>query len=139
MQTVWIMGLGPLLVHPQFVKDIGRRSIPWYINNIPVPKDVNDAIELIYQQVGTRYYLITKYMNQTMGNMMYHHVHRMHWKGIIRQIPNTYIIKANMQKIYAEIQLELFDDNFRITKRVKVISVFDMEKDQTTIKYIDSP
>lgn len=139
MQTVWIMGLGPLIVHPQFVKDIARRSVPWYINNIPIPKDVNDAILLIYQQMGSRYYLVTKYMNQTMGNMMYHHVHRMHWHGIIRQVPDTYIIKASDHRIYAEIQLELFDDHFRISNRVKVISVFDMEKDQTTIRYIDIP
>ena len=139
--TVWVMPIGPLTVHPQFVKDIERRSVEWYINDISIPKDVNDALQLLYEQCGNHFYMVTKYMNQTMGNMMYSHIHRMHWHGIICQVKDTFVIKAYVgakNRIYASIGLELFDDKFRVCKRIRVVSMLNMDNCETIISIINN-
>ena len=58
--TLWIMGLGPVIVHKQFVRDIGRRKRDWFLNGKPLPRDPRDALEQIYHFYGNKYYIITK-------------------------------------------------------------------------------
>lgn len=135
--TVWIMGIGPVLSNQQFIKDIGRRSVNWYLNNRPLPWNDRDALQRLYEECGNKYYIFSKYINQTMGNMMYEHVKRMHWKDAIVQVPNTYVINATSKpcnKIFAEIYFNLFDENLKLCGKIHVISLFDIDVNQTTIK-----
>ena len=135
METRWILGLGPVIVDDQFIKDIGRRSVHWYLNNKPLSKDPRDALLRIYENCGNKYYQFTKYISQTMGNMMYSHVHQMHWKGTMMQRPDTYIIRAytNPNRVYASIHLDLYDEQLRRCGEVRVVSMIDLDTDQTRI------
>ena len=134
--TQWIMGLGPVIVNKQFVKDIGRRSVRWYLNDIPLPMRPRDALLRLYEECGNKYYSFSKYFTQTMGNMMYTHVKQMHWTGQLTQIPNTYIIRGYSDKgnqVFARIQFYMYDMQFRLCGRVAVLSMIDLDTDQTRI------
>lgn len=135
--TLWIMGLGPVVVNHQFVKDISRRNVHWTIDDTDVPLDPRDALQLLYEYCGNKYYLFSKYMNQTMGNMMFEHVRQMHWRGVIRQVRDSYIIDALTEPfniIYAQILFDLYDDSLKRCGRIHVISYMDLDKNQTVIK-----
>tara|TARA_B110000008_G_C16970524_1_gene563736 strand:+ start:483 stop:914 length:432 start_codon:yes stop_codon:yes gene_type:complete len=135
--TRWIMGLGPLVVNTQFVKDIGRRSVPWYLNGIPISKNPSDAMLRIYEECGFKYYSFSKYFTQTMGNMMYSHVQQMHWKGILTQVKDSYQIRAYSKKcnqVYAEILFDMFDRDFRRCGCILVVSMIDLDTNHTRIK-----
>jgi len=136
-RTLWIMGLGPVVVHKQFTKDIGRRNVDWYINNKAIPWDKRDALLLVYEECGDKYFIISKYLSQTMGNMMYEHVSRMHWNGPIVPIRDTYIIKAyskTYHRVHASIDLNLLDHKLRPCATIHVSSVIDIDKNQTRIR-----
>ena len=135
METRWILGLGPVIVDDQFIKDIGRRSVHWYLNNKPLSKDPRDALLRIYENCGNKYYQFTKYISQTMGNMMYSHVKQMHWKGTMMQQPNTYVIRAYTKPnhVYASIHFDLYDEQLRRCGEVRVVSMIDLDTDQTRI------
>jgi hypothetical protein len=134
--TKWIMGLGPVVVNKQFVKDISRRSVHWYLNHEPLPQNPRDALLRLYEECGNKYYRFSKYFTQTMGNMMFSHVKQMHWKGHLTQIPNTYLIRGYSKKcnqVYAEIKFYMYDTGFRLCGRVRVVSMIDLDTDQTRI------
>lgn len=135
--TQWIIGLGPVVVNNQFVKDIGRRSVHWYLNDLPLPKRPTDALLRLYEECGNKYYSFSKYFTQTMGNMMYTHVKQMHWTGLLTQIPNTYVIRGYSHKrnqVYAKIRFYMYDMQFRLCGRVAVMSMIDLDTDQTRIR-----
>jgi hypothetical protein len=130
------MGLGPVVVNNQFVKDIGRRSVHWYLNYEPLPKKPRDALLRLYEECGNKYYSFSKYFTQTMGNMMYTHVKQMHWNGFLTQIPDTYVIRGYSKKcnqVYAEIKFYMYDTKFCLCGRVRVVSMIDLDTDQTRI------
>ncbi len=135
--TRWIMGLGPVVVNKQFVKDIGRRFVPWHLNGVPLPKDPSVALLRLYEECGNKYYSFSKYFTQTMGNMMYSHVKQMHWRGFLTAVKNSYKIRAyskTCNQVYAEIDFQMFDENFRLCGRIRVVSMIDLDSHQTRIK-----
>lgn len=135
METRWILGLGPVIVDEQFIKDIGRRSVHWYLNSNPLSKNPMKALLRIYEDCGNKYYQFTRYISQTMGNMMYSHVHQMHWKGVMMQQPDTYVIRAYTKpnRVYASIHLDLYDERLRRCGELRVVSMIDLDTDQTRI------
>ena len=136
METLWVLGIGPILTDSQFVKDIYRRGNNWYLDDRPLPKDVYDALQIIYEDCGTKYYIFTKYINQTMGNMMYEHVKRMHCKQPMTQVPNTYTIRAYSKslRILARIEFQRFDALLKPDGIIEAECMVDIENDQTLIK-----
>jgi len=135
--SIWIVGVGPVLVNRQFLVDIGRRRVDWYLNGRTIPKDPRDALLLLYEYCGDKYYLFSKYINQTMGNLMYIHVQRMHWSGTMSQVPDTYKVYAFSNKknmIKAHLDLDLFDENLKRCGKLRVVSEFDIDKDTTVIQ-----
>lgn len=138
--TLWILGLGPVIVNKQFVNDIGRREVNWYLNGHTIPKDPRQALQRLYEDCGEKYYLFSKYMNQTLGNMMYEHIKRMHWQhGHILQVKNTYVISAisnNGHYIKAKINFDLYDWQFKRSSNVCVMCKYDLDKNETIIKVI---
>lgn len=135
--TLWIMGLGPVVVNQQFIKDISRRNVHWTLDNTDIPLDPRDALELLYDQCHNKYYIFSKYINQTMGNMMFEHVKKMHWKGNITQVRNSYIIDAFTKPsnvIYAQILFDLYDNSLKRCGRIHVFSYIDIDNNQTVIK-----
>lgn len=138
--TVWILGLGPVLVHQQFIKDISRRQVNWYLNGHCIPTEPRTALQRIYEDCGDKYYIFSKYINQTMGNMMYDHIKRMHWQGHVIPVKNTYIISAisNQQEnsIKAKIHFDLFDLEFKRSNTICVVSMYNINKTEITIRVI---
>ena len=138
--TLWILGLGPVIVNNQFVKDIGRRQVNWYLNGHCIPKEPRKALQRVYEDCGDKYYLFTKYINQTLGNMMYEHIKRMYWQhGHICQVSNSYVISAisnNGNIIKAKIQFDLYDWQFKRSNNIGVLCKYDIDKNETTIKVI---
>lgn len=134
--TVWIMGLGPVLVHKQFVLDIGRRFVPWYLNGYPIPLEVRPAIQRIYEDCGNKYFIFSKYINQTLGNLMADHVRRMHWRQHVVPVPNSYIISAKSgttNQIKATITFKLYDINLKDSGNIDVMCIFNIDKNETII------
>lgn len=103
--VLWVMGLGPVLVHKQFVKDIGRRKVDWYVNGIPLPRDAREALQILYDECGHNYYTVSKYMNQTLGNMMYMHATRK-YKKHLPVTPHTYSLSLAGHELYGRLLLE---------------------------------
>ncbi len=138
--TLWVLGTGPLVVHKQFVRDIGRRRQDWYLDNTPIPRDARSALLLLYEQCDIDYFIYSKYINQTMGNMMFDHVKRLHWNDYIRARPGSYVIRAytrNKRLITAAIEFVLYDENTRRCGSIYVRSWFDINKNETCIKVSD--
>ena len=123
--TLWIMGLGPVVVHKQFVLDIGRRQVDWFLNNKPLPLDARDALQRIYEECGNHYYSVTKYMNQTLGNMMYEHVKRMHWRGPLKVVNNSYVLSVLGVLVFGRLLLCGLDVCGRVCVRLLCVSVYD--------------
>jgi len=137
--TLWILGLGPVIVHQQFVKDIYRREVNWYLNGHCIPKDPRKALQRIYEDCGDKYYIFTKYINQTMGNMMYDHVKRMHWQAHVIPVKNTYVISAlsnDQNVIKAKIHFDLFDSQLKRSNTICVISMYNIDKTEILIRVI---
>ena len=123
--TLWVLGTGPLVVHKQFVRDISRRRQDWYLNDTPIPRNARAALLLLYEQCSIDYFIYSKYINQTMGNMMFDHVRRLHWNDYMRAAPGSYVIKAytgNKRLITAAILFILYDENRRRSGSIYVRS-----------------
>ena len=88
MESLWVLGYGPLLVDSQFVVDY--RRLRMLFDGHPMPPDTREGVRLLYDTVGRQYYVYTKYMNQTLGNYGY---------MIIRQIYSYPHMIANMPSI----------------------------------------
>jgi len=136
METLWVLGIGPILTASQFVKDIHRRDTRWYLDDRPIPKDPYEALRIIYEDCGTKYYMFTKYINQTLGNMMYEHVRRMHCSKPMTQVPGTYVIRAysSPYRIVARIEFQHFDTSLKPDGIIYAQCMVDIENDQTLIK-----
>lgn len=90
-QFVWIVGHGPVLVHKQFCVDIHRNS-RFRLNGRLLPNDVYSAVRDIYETCNIHYYQYTKWMNQSMGNLMVQELHRLFVDVCIVPIQNTYSV-----------------------------------------------
>lgn len=94
IETIWIIGVGPVLVHKQFKLDLHRLYPAITLNDVILPKNVYDSIRLLYDTCGIHYYAYTKYMNQTMGNFMMEHLSKLYPNKHIIRIPHTYKVNA---------------------------------------------
>ena len=138
--TLWVLGTGPLIVHKQFIRDISRRRQDWFLDDTVIPRDPRAALLLLYERCGNNYFLYSKYLNQTMGNMMFDHVKRLHWCDYMRAEPGSYIIQAhtlNEKRITAHIVFLLFDECMHRCGAIHVQSWFNIEKNETCIKVND--
>lgn len=81
MNSIWILGYGPLLVDKQFAVDYNRLKMEF--DGVAMPTDCREGLRLLYDTLGTRYFTYTKYMNQTLGNYGYH---------VLKRITENHII-----------------------------------------------
>ena len=133
---MWIIGEGPCVVHKQFLTDYKR--IPMYIDGVRMPDDAREGVRLLMEKVGKLYYMYTKYMNQTVGNMsmevvktMYPHLH-------LVQMKNSFQIKAETQKehtIVAYLVFQIFSKDLALIGCVSVRLRFDLKTYTTCLLY----
>lgn len=108
---IWILGHGPVHIDHQFEVDIPRQSC--YINNIQLPKDKTDAIRILYEICGIHYYKYTKFLNQSMGNMILKYLRRIEG-GILVPVRHSYKVYAfcnnNKNIVKGKINVRVYDD-----------------------------
>ena len=67
MELLWVIPYGPLIVDKQFVVDYNRLKLRF--DNEFMDTDIRLGVRRLYEVLGSQYYIYTKFMNQTMGNM----------------------------------------------------------------------
>ena len=93
MNSLWILGHGPLLVDLQFVVDYERLNKNMTFNGLYMPTDCREGVRLLYETLDVKYFTYTKYMNQTLGNFGYEELKKITDHHIIVDMP-TIRIKA---------------------------------------------
>ena len=68
MNTIWILGIGPLIVHRLFLQDVKRLDI--FINNVLMPKNEYIVLEYLYKLFGNKYLFYTKYIREKIYKYM---------------------------------------------------------------------
>lgn len=104
MKRVWILGIGPLMVDHQFVVDLRRLDI--FLGHQLLPKNLYDAVEVLYKKYGSDYYFYTLYANQYMGNRTYEILQEKHM--VCRRF--TLHLDKNIE---ARLLFDVYDDNLQ--------------------------
>lgn len=116
MKRIWVLGIGPLMVDCQFIDDVSRIDI--YVRDVLLPKNIFDALEVLYTTFGNDYFFYTQYGNQTLGNWTYQIV-----KASNHLICRRYIIRMYVGRIEAHIQFDVFDNDLRLVDQFACVSV----------------
>ena len=132
---IWILGHGPVCIDDQFTVDIPRQTC--YINNIQLPKDKSDAIRMLYEICGIHYYKYTKFLNQTMGNMIIEYLKKIEHR-IIVPVRHTYKVYAfcydNKNIVKAKINVRVYDDSLKIIYLASCTITMDLMTYLPTLK-----
>lgn len=143
-QNIWILGEGPCVVHKQFLTDYKR--IPMYIDGNPMPKDPREGVRLLIEKTGRDYYMYTKYMNQTVGNMSMEVVKGMYPNLHLIQMKNSFHIKAETVEshcVMAFLVFQVYSKDLTLVGCVSVTLRFNLKSYTTTItlkdKYLRKP
>lgn len=130
-RQIWILGHGPVVIHHQFQLDVPRGKGRFKINDIVLSDNVFSATRLLYTICDIHYYQYTKYMNQTMGNMMVMYLQRIYHGSLIYPCHGTYIIRArykpHLKDIHAQMIIRLIIENICI-RRVRCVCKYDIIK-----------
>jgi len=122
MNSLWILGHGPLLVDLQFVVDYERLRKHMTFNDVNMPADCREGVRLLYETLGVKYFTYTKYMNQTLGNFGYEAVKKITDHHIIVDMPT---ININASSHRSEIVF-FFHCNV-LNKSLTTINTYDVE------------
>ena len=133
-QTIWILGYGRVTISKQFSLDLVR--IPnLTINGIPLPQNIYQATRLLYDICDIHYYHYSKYMNQTLGNMMISYIQKM-YKCHIIGVSQTYEVHAvygDTKKINATMCVQLHDDMLIQIGAMRVTCCYDINSSNTNV------
>ncbi len=83
--SLWIIGVGPVLYdnHPRLL-----------LNDTVLPNNVYDSVRLLYNTCGRHYYRYTKYINQTMGNVIIKHLKTIYPKKHTIALTHSYKVNT---------------------------------------------
>lgn len=137
-QTVWILGHGPVTIHKQFCLDIPRSRNRFRLNGRVLPPNVYEAIRMLYETCHIQYFQYSKFMNQTLGNLMVFHLQKLYWDNIVVPSHSTYRIDAIytsfVKHIKATMEVKLYTEDLVHVATVRCFSVYDIIRDYTQIK-----
>jgi len=68
MENIWILGEGIAPVDKQFICDCQRMNMK--LNNKPFPNEKRSGLKRLMEECNDFYFIYSKYMNQTLGNMI---------------------------------------------------------------------
>ena len=132
MKSLWILGYGPLLVHPQFLVDYKRLKMTF--NGVYMPTDCREGVRLLYDTLGVKYFTYTKYMNQTLGNYGYQVLKRITDNHIIVDMPSIRVhASSHHSKIYFLFRCKVLDQHLTLTNKYFVEVCMDMECYRITV------
>lgn len=92
LKRLWILGHGRILVDGQFLVDYSRLRL--FLDDRPMPKCVRDGTKLLFERLGSDYYVFTKYMNQTLGNMCFETLRKLTSSKHLVLRHHTLVVKA---------------------------------------------
>ena len=92
--SLWIIGVGPVLYDNQFATDLPRLYPRLLLNDTVLPNNVYDSVRLLYNTCGRHYYRYTKYINQTMGNVIIKHLKSIYPNKHTIALTHTYKVNA---------------------------------------------
>lgn len=138
MKSVWVLGEGPVTVDKQFLTDYKRVNMT--LNSKPMPRDTREGIRLLYDTCGTKYYMYTKYMNQTVGNMAIEILRKMYPHAHIVATKNSFVVEAYTRphRVRCRLICNLHNDDLSVAGNVLVTLTFDLDSYLTTITVKDS-
>lgn len=132
MKSLWILGYGPLLVHPQFLVDYKRLKMTF--NDVSMPSDCREGVRLLYDTLGVKYFTYTKYMNQTLGNYGYKVLKRITNNHIIVEMPSTRVhASSHDSKILFLFRCNVLDNQLKVVNKYFVEVCMDMKCYQITV------
>jgi len=100
-----------------------------------LPKNVYRAVKILYDICGIYYFHYTRFLNQTMGNLMILHVQKLYCQHIVPK-QNTYVVRAvfgTLKQIHASIVVKLFTDDLVFISTIKITCVHDIGEETTKI------
>lgn len=134
-QSLWILGYGTLPVSKQFLLDLHR--IPTItLNNVPLPANIYQAVRLLYDICGIHYYHYSKYMNQTMGNMMIEYIQKAYNNHAIPYM-NSYEVHGTYtpvnKSIRATMCVKIYNHQLVHLDTIRACCVYDITSVNRTI------
>lgn len=134
---IWILGHGPVIIHSQFVRDIPRSKNRFRLNGFILPDNPFLSSSLLYDTCGIHYFQYTKYMNQTMGNLLMSHLQRI-YANVIVPCQDTYRIDATYTQEKKEISCQLIvrimTDDLRTIHRIHCRCTYNILTDKVLNK-----
>lgn len=132
MNSLWILGYGPVLVDMQFLLDYKRLAMSF--DGVDMPSDCREGIRLLYETLGHKYFTYTKYMNQTLGNFGYKALKHITDGHVIVNMP-TIRVKASSRpsRIVFSFQCNILDEKLNPINTYSVVVRMNMETYHTTV------
>jgi len=137
-QSVWIVGHGMLISHHQFCVDVPRLPEAW-INGRRLPRDMYDALLMLYEECDMHYYQYTKYLNQTMGNLSMDYVHRVFDGMCIVPDSTSYSVTATCtdraRNIKSKIVALVYDNcTMFYARSLRIECTYDIQGDSIVVR-----
>ena len=138
MDSIWIMSYGPVLVDKQFTNDMRRLHPNITLNDIVLPKNIYESLQQIYDTCHIHYFLYTKYLNQTLGNLMTKYIQKITYNKHILPLSHTYkvnaVYKPFTKYIQAKMLVKLIDNHLKYIKTIRIECLYSIDDDRTIIK-----
>ena len=135
-EQLWIVGHGMITTYRQFRTDI-QRARRMTINGRHLPPDVYAAVLILYETCGIRYYQYTKYMNQTMGNLIMFRLLQIYGDMILVPDSRSYTISACYtpveQSIVSTLTVNVYDTLMRVHITMLSSCKLNLHDDNITI------
>lgn len=134
--SIWILGYGLITISKQFYVDLPRIQ-GMTINNIPLTSNIYIATRLLYDICGIHYYHYSRYMNQTLGNLMIFYMKKMYSDLHLIPEKNTYEVQAwyklNRMVIRAAMRVKLYNSDLSEINTIRISCVYNVQTNNTTI------
>lgn len=131
MNTIWILGIGPLIVHRLFLQDVKRLDI--FINNVLMPKNEYIVLEYLYKLFGNKYLFYTKYISQRLGNKVFNELKEQYDDKHL--ICKNYNICVSRGLVEAHMFFDIYNKELKWIKKIKVQCKVDEAQSTTLIVF----
>lgn len=134
--SIWILGYGLITISKQFYVDLPRIQ-GMTINNIPLTSNIYIATRLLYDICGIHYYHYTRYMNQTLGNLMIFYMKKMYSDLHLIPEKDSYVVQAwyrlDKMVIRAAMRVKLYNSDLSQINTIRISCVYNVQTNNTTI------
>lgn len=138
MDSLWIMAYGPVIVNKQFIVDIPRLHPRVTLNKNTLSNNVYKSLQHLYDICGIHYYMYTKYMNQTIGNMMVDYIRCLEMASHIVPIHKSYRVEGVYKQVEKYVKghvfIKLYDNQLNYKRMIQCQCIYSISDNRTLIK-----